>query len=300
MGDGPISDRTDDGALFSPCDEFLSKTERLFEMMHSAPRAAASAVPVPYPSAKSPALYLPKGARPTPRPPRPSFMTRRYEARWLTAEGHVEGTTRTAPALPEFEEAFSAIARGTLIETTQGFVAVEDLEPGMVAVTGEGRREVITWIGSMTLFPAGTIPGLASSAMTRITADAFGGGRPMPDLLLGPQARLLMKDARTRAAGHPAAYLPARALVDGESIIEVAPVAPVTMYHLVLERQGSLACAGIEIESYHPGRNLAERLEPQLAAMLLALFPQMTTFADFGPMSHPRLALDEAEGLQAA
>lgn len=269
-------------------------------MMHSAPGAAAFAVPVPYPSAKSPALYLPKGARPAPRPPRPSFMTRRYEVTWLTAEGHLESTTRTAPALPEFEEAFSAIARGTLIETTQGFVAVEDLEPGMVAVTAEGRRETITWIGSMTLFPANTVPGLAPAAMTRITADAFGGGRPMPDLLLGPQARILMKNARTRAAGHAAAYMPAATLIDGESIIEVGPVAPVTMYHIVLERHGSLSCAGIEVESYHPGKAISERLEPQLAALLLALFPQMKTFADFGTMAHPRLSLDEAEDLRAA
>lgn len=269
-------------------------------MMHSAPRAAAFAVPVPYPSSKSPALFLPRGAKPAPRPPRPAFMTRRYETMWLTAEGHVDSATRTAPALPEFEEAFSAIARGTLIETTQGFVAVEDLEPGMVAVTAEGRQETITWIGSMTLFPPNTIPGLASAKMTRITADAFGGGRPMPDLLLGAQARILMKNARTRAAGYAAAYMPAAALIDGEAIVEVTPVAPVTMFHLVLERQGSLSCAGIEVESFHPGKNASDRMDPQLAALFIALFPQMTCFADFGTMAHPRLAAEDMDDLRAA
>ena len=269
-------------------------------MMHSAPRAAAFAVPALTPHAKSPALYLPIGARPAPRPPRPAFMTRRYETHWLTADGRIDSSTRVAPALPEFEEAFSAIARGTLIETTQGFVAVEDLEPGMVAITAEGRRETITWIGSMTLFPPNTVPGLATTTMTRITADAFGGGRPMPDLLLGAQARILMKDARTRAAGHAAAYLPARALIDGEAIVEVTPVAPVTMFHLVLERQGSLSCAGIEVESFHPGKSAADRMDPQLAALFIALFPQMKTFADFGPMAHVRLAADEMEDLRAA
>ena len=172
-------------------------------MLHSAPGAAAFAVPVPYPSAKSPALYLPKGARPAPRPPRPSFMTRRYEVTWLTAEGHLESTTRTAPALPEFEEAFSAIARGTLIETTQGFVAVEDLEPGMVAVTAEGRRETITWIGSMTLFPANTVPGLAPAAMTRITADAFDTDFVMVSTVDAPEATTRIDAKLTVKAGTP-------------------------------------------------------------------------------------------------
>lgn len=269
-------------------------------MMHSAPRAAAFAVPALNPMPKTPALYLPKGARPAPRPPRPNFMTRRYETMWLTGDGHVDSATRVAPALPEFEEAFSAIARGTLVETTQGFVAAEDLEPGMVALTAEGRRETITWIGSMTLFPPNTIPGLATTTMTRITADAFGGGRPMPDLLLGAQARILVKNARTRAAGHAAAYLPAATLIDGEAIVEVTPVAPVTMFHLVLERPGSLSCAGIEVESFHPGKNAADRMDPQLAALFIAMFPQMKCFADFGTIAHPRMAADDTEDLRAA
>ncbi|MCX8510024.1 MAG: Hint domain-containing protein, partial [Rhodobacteraceae bacterium] len=139
-----------------------------------------------------------------------------------------------------------------------------------------------------------------ASPMTRITADAFGGSRPMPDLLLGPQARLLMKNARTRAAGHTAAYLPARSLIDGDTIIEVNTTAPMTMFHIVLEHQGSLSCAGVAVESFHPGKKITEKLDPQLAALLLALFPQMNCFADFGPMAHARLTLEEADDLAAA
>lgn len=227
-------------------------------------------------------------------------MTRRYETAWLCADGSVETATRIAPALPEFEEAFSAIARGTVIETAAGLVAVEDLVPGTTIVTADGRREQITWIGTMTLFPPQTVPGLAPATMTRITADAFGEGRPMPDLMLGPQARVAVQGGRYGRTDGLRTSIPARSLIDGESIVEVTPVAPVSVYHIVLARHGALRCAGVEIESYHPGKDQAERLDPQLAQLFIAMFPHLKSFSDFGPMAHLRLSAAEADGMIAA
>jgi hypothetical protein len=239
--------------------------------------------------------YIPTAPKPA-APLRPSRLTRRYEIAYLTAAGDVACATRIAPAMPEIEEAFSAFARGTVIATTEGPVAIEDIVPGMEALTAEGRSERITWVGSMTLFPNCTIPGVSPAKMTRITADAFGIGRPMPDLVLGPCARLLLRDARSRlATGVASSYAPARCFVDGVSIIEVTPVAPVTVFHLVLERQGSIRAAGLEIESFHPGGDLYDRFDPQLAAEFLGLFPHLRGFAEFGPMAHPRLSAREVE-----
>ena len=272
-------------------------------MIYSNPRAAGPVYAVPTitkrPSSFPVAPY-PKALRATQRPQRAAILTRRYETTWLTQDGMVETATRIAPALPQFEEAFSAIARGTLIETTQGFCAVEDLEPGMTVLTAEGRTETITWIGSMTLFPPNTIPGIEASKLTRITAEAFGPGRPMPDLMLGQQARVLLKGGRCRSTGHDAAYAMAAKMIDGESIVEVTPVAPVTMFHVVLARHGSLRCAGIEVEAYHPGKHYAERFDPQLAALFLAMFPHMKSITEFGTMAHPRLSAEETEDLIAA
>ena len=223
-------------------------------------------------------------------------MTRRYEISYLDANGQVQMETQVAPAIAEFEEAFSAFARGTVIATGDGPVAVEDLAPGMQAVTGDGSLSTITWIGSMSVFPARSGTKLETSRMMRITADTFGPARPQPDLLLGPRARILMKGGAGRAAaGASAAYVPVRGLLDGVSIIEVTPIAPVTAYHLVLERHGSIRTAGLEIESFNPGPGLSERLDPQLAAIFLTLFPQLRSLADFSPLAHPRLSEDEME-----
>lgn len=225
-------------------------------------------------------------------------MTRRYEISYLEADGSIESVTRVAPATPEFEEAFSAFARGTVIATTDGPAAIEDVVPGMKVVTSDGQSETITWVGSMTLFPAHAMPGMTSGKLTRITADAFGVGRPMPDLVLGPRARLMIRDARCRfATGVDSVYAPARSFVDGVSIIEVSPVAPVTVYHLALSRHASIRAAGMEIESYHPGSRMREGFDARLAEVFLSLFPHMHSFSDFGSMQHPRMSAADVEAV---
>lgn len=239
-------------------------------------------------------------AQPEPHLARRPPLNRRYEISFLSEAGLIESATRLAPAIPELEEAFSAFARGTVIATTEGPVAVEDLVPGMEAQTAEGRTETITWIGSMTLFPAHSMPSIQSGTLTRITADAFGVGRPMPDLVLGPRARLLVRDARCRmATGVESAYAAARCFADGASIIEVAPAAPVTVYHVVLRRQASLRAAGLEIESYHPGSRLPDGFDPQFAKLFLSLFPHLRSLSGFGSMAHPRMTAEEVEAALA-
>jgi hypothetical protein len=147
-------------------------------------------------------------------------LTRRYEISYLGADGQITEATRLAPAIASFEEAFSAVARGTVIATAEGPVAVEDLQPGMRVLTAEGREETVDWIGAMTIYPAAALPGIAATTLTRITAEAFGLGRPAADLVLGPRARLLLRDARVRAVtGGVSAYAPARSFIDGVRIL---------------------------------------------------------------------------------
>lgn len=226
-------------------------------------------------------------------------MTRRYEASWLTPSGDVDSSTRIAPAIPLFEEAFSALARGSVVMTDAGPVAIEDVQPGMRALTADGRAELVTWVGSMMIYPgASGANSEEQTTLTRITAEAFGHGRPMPDLVLGPRARLCLRDPRLmRAAGVERAFVPARAFLDGVSVIEVTPVAPVTVYHLVLARQGALRVAGLEVESYHPGEGIEGMIEPRMLSLFAAQFPQIARLADFGPLDAPRLTRFEVESL---
>lgn len=223
-------------------------------------------------------------------------LTRRYQLSYLEEDGQIETATRLAPAIPDYEEAFSAFARGTVIATSDGPVAVEDLVPGMQALTAEDRCETITWIGSMTLFPPRAMRGMHGGTLTRITADAFGIGRPMPDLVLGPGGRLLLRSRFGDRAG--SVYASANNFVDGVSIIEVTPTAAVPVYHVMLERHGSLRAAGLEIESYHPGVTREDR-GPRAAQSFLSLFPHLRSFSGFGPLAHPHMTSSEVEAALA-
>lgn len=232
--------------------------------------------------------------------PRAMPLTRLYEAAWLTAAGRIETGTRLAPATPLFEEAFSALARGSVLMTEDGPVAIEDLQPGQRVLTAEGRLEQVCWIGAMVIYPgAGTGQDPQDRvSLTRITAEAFGAGRPGLDLVLGPGARLCLRDPRLRrVVGAEAAYVPARAFLDGISVIEVTPSAPVAVYHLVLKHHGSLRVAGLEIEAFHPGEGVERRIDPRMLSLFEAQFPQFESLAAFGPPAHPRLTRFEAESL---
>jgi hypothetical protein len=240
----------------------------------------------------------PAAPQPLARPMRAMPLTRRYESMWLTPGGEIDDTTRIAPATPLFEEAFSALARGSVLTSDTGPVAIEDVLPGMRLLTAEGDFQTVTWVGSLVMYPGGQEGAEAPVGLTRITAEAFGAGRPLPDLVLGPRARICLRDARLkRVTGFDAAFVPARAFIDGVSVIEVTPAAPVTLYHLVLERQSALKVMGLEIESYHPGEGLADMIDPRMLQLFEAVFPQLPGIAGFGPMGHPRLTRFEVEEL---
>ena len=82
------------------------------------------------------------------RPAAP-MATRSYEIAALREDGSLYIGQDKAPALPLFESAFSAFARGTLILTTQGEVAIEDLQPGDMIATSSGEPAQLIWVLSL-------------------------------------------------------------------------------------------------------------------------------------------------------
>jgi hypothetical protein len=57
----------------------------------------------------------------------PQMAKRTYEVAALREDTSLYIGQNTAPAIPLFENAFSAFTHGSLIQTTMGLVAVEDL-----------------------------------------------------------------------------------------------------------------------------------------------------------------------------
>lgn len=233
----------------------------------------------PLPTGMLPAETLPDAA-PDPARTRARPLMRRYEALARGEDGAEVELNRLAPATGFFESAFNAMARGTLVTTPQGPVAVEDLRPGDFVETAEGGAEPILWRGSLTLYPLR--PGLHArpDRLYRCTADALGYGRPIQDLLLGPGALVWSPRAGD--------FLPAEALLDGETVIELTPPGAVTAFHLCLAGSRTLLANGVALRSFAPDAHAAAHLAPELLALFVSLFPNAAEIADIAALPLPR------------
>jgi hypothetical protein len=229
-----------------------------------------------------------------------NIPSRRFEALALLPDGSLAEISQRAPAHPIFEGAFAAIARGTIMATDQGPVAIEDLVPGVRIETRDDGFQPLLWIGTITLAPQQSAI-QADARLFRIPAESFGPARPMPDLMLAPHARLLHRSPKLRTlVGDEAALTPIAAFEDGHSVIRVAPVSPVNVYHLAFRDHHILRANGLDIESFHPGDDLISRLGSDNLRLFQSLFPQIQRLSDFGALRAPRVSLTEFETLNAA
>jgi len=220
---------------------------------------------------------------------RSSWLTRRYEIKWLTPNQEIQARNTIGPAIPMFEDAFSAFARGSLVQTPDGPVAVEDLHPGMLIDTVDGDPQPLLWIGAMALLPASSHPDISVSHLYRIAEGSFGISSGMPDLLLGSGARIM----RSGVTGDPMARLiDIPDLCDGFSVIEVTPRSPARVFHLGMASHSLIQVNNVVTETYHPGLNPQMRLSEEMFQIFLSVFPHIRRLDDFGPLNHLRQGQD--------
>lgn len=228
--------------------------------------------------------------------PRPIVRHRKYSVTYLQPDGAIVETSTLAPATAAFEEAFGALGRGTILQSEDGPVAVEDLLPGDRLRLYDGSFVPLLWRGMMTITPTQSDTGPSSPTLTRITADALGIGRPLQDLVLGPAARLQhCASSVMQLTGKAAAYIPARDFVDGNQFIALRPAAAVDVYQLGFATHETLLVNGIGVESLHPGTAFNLGLRGETLAQYLALFPHLRRLEDIGLLRHPRLRLQDLD-----
>ncbi len=208
-------------------------------------------------------------------------------------DGSTGEARHVVPDIAVFAAAFSAFARGTLITTTRGPVAVEDLRPGMKILTNERGPAPLPWIGSVSVDPADIERG--PGPLTRIMTGALGLGRPMVDLMIGPGARIAQ-----RGANHSAQVLrPVNDLVDGNSVVAVRPPGIVQLYHIALHWHATISASGLAVETFHPGPGFEKTMTQRQLAEFLALFPHIDRPSDFGHLALARGPLDAGDRYSA-
>lgn len=223
------------------------------------------------------------------------WTNRHYACLWRDAGGRIMAQERSLPALPLLDAAHAAFARGALVSTPRGPVAVEDLSPGDMIAPAAGGAVPVVWIGSVTVRPDPSGEGVP---LVRVLADSFGPGRPLADLVMGPGARLLSRPRQLRARiGADGVLSPVHAMSDGVHAIRMLSRQPVTFYHLALRRHAVIVVNGLETESFHPGAGFERGLDPASLRQVMAGFPHLAAPGDFGPLAQMRLPLDAPETL---
>lgn len=236
------------------------------------------------------------GAEPLRRPslPRQTLPERRYGCLWCDARGAILQQELRLPALPVLDAAHGAFARGALVATPQGPVAIEDMLPGDLVLAGAQGALPVLWIGWQSLRPE---PG-GEPRLTRIMADAFGIGRPFRDLMMGPGGRLLTRPHPLRARiGADQVLTPAHAMADGTHAFGISPRQPVTLYHIGLRHHSVITVNGLETESFHPGAGFARGMADTTLREVMRAFPHLAGPHDFGPLAQMRLPLDLPEAV---
>ncbi|MBB4173464.1 Hint domain-containing protein [Sulfitobacter noctilucicola] len=225
--------------------------------------------------------------------PAEKIPMRNFEIAALRSDNSFYVGQDKAPAISLFDNAFSAFARGTLISTPHGDLAIEDLQPGDMINTSTGEPAKLIWVGSSSFVPADV---QKRTPLLRIMADTFGQGRPNSFLTVGPAARILHTPHRLRSvAGEKRMLTPVREFLDGVNVIEVVPPTPVRLFHICLDRHAAISAGGVEMETFHPGANATKSVSHALRDRFLGMFPQISHITDFGPLAHPRAPERDAE-----
>jgi hypothetical protein len=131
---------------------------------------------------------------------------------------------------------------GTLILTTRGEVAVENLKVGDEVVTSSGETRPIIWLGHKTL----SHPTPAEWPV-KVAAGAFAEGLPARDLFLSPGHAV-----RVDMMGE--VFVPVEQLINGATIAR-EEVSEVTYWHVELESHDVLIAEGLPAESYMDAGN---------------------------------------------
>ena len=129
------------------------------------------------------------------------------------------------------------IARGTIILTASGEVAVEALKTGDRIITRERGMAVLTSVITHTA-PACTI-----------RTDSLGLGRPERDTTVASDQHVAVRDWRAEALfGKKTALVAAERLIDGEYIRDMGK-GVMTVYELIFDTDHIIYAGGLEISA---------------------------------------------------
>ncbi|WP_424940001.1 Hint domain-containing protein [Aliiroseovarius sp. S253] len=152
--------------------------------------------------------------------------------------------------------------RGTLIDTADGQVAVENLQVGDYVKTVENGLQRINWIGT-SHFSAEQIKASPKLYPIRIRQHALGQGLPTRDLLVSRQHRMMVTSKIVqRIFNTDCVLVGACKLVDIPGIDVDRTINEVEYHHILLEGHDVIFAEGAPTESFFTGKQALEAIGP--------------------------------------
>ncbi|MGR3622160.1 choice-of-anchor L domain-containing protein [Pseudophaeobacter sp.] len=192
-------------------------------------------------------------------------------------------------ALVEINQAQACFLRGSLIETEDGPMAIEDLRPGMLICTYDHGLQPLRWVGSSRVSVS------LATAPIRFAKGQFGA---TSDLWVSPNHRMLITGQFAELLfGEDEVLAKAKDLVNDSSIRPDLSCDQVEYFHLLFDQHEILYSQGVLSESYHPGPETTKGFDAQTQAELFALFPELAQPEQlgYGAAARPSLRHYEAQ-----
>ena len=182
-----------------------------------------------------------------------------------------DGSGGWTVAPPTVGEENICLTAGTLIQTELGEVPVEDLRPGMAALTANGPAKVIRWVGRRRLGPS-FLRNAPKLRPVRIVAGALGDGYPKRDLLVSRQHRILVRSkVADRMFGVSEVLVAAVRLTELPGVYVDESLGAVEYVHLLFDRHEVIFAEGAPTESFRPGPTALKDFEPHVRAEIFAI-----------------------------
>ncbi|MCZ0962588.1 Hint domain-containing protein [Paracoccus benzoatiresistens] len=196
----------------------------------------------------------------------------------VTYDYDPDGTAELEPG-----EVVPCFARGTLIETPEGPVAVEDLAVGTLVRTRDNGDRPIRWIGRVTL-SAKRLAMQPRMRPIRIAAGALGANLPSQPLVVSPQHRILVRSGiAQRMFGSPEVLVAARQLLLLEGIDIAEDLETVEYFHILFDQHEIVISNGAETESLYTGPQALRGVGRAAREEIFALFPELEKATELPP-----------------
>ena len=183
---------------------------------------------------------------------------------------------------------------GTMVETKDGLVAVENLVPGQRVLTRDNGYQPVRWIGRRRL-SAAELAARPQLQPVRIGRGALGQGLPEVDMVVSPQHRMLLTGTRAELFFGEAEVLAAALHLVGNPGIERLVVDEVTYLHIMFDAHEIIRADGAWTESFQPGDMTLRGLDDPQRDELFAIFPELRHQARPGSWAAARLSLKAHE-----